>query len=623
MEGLGDLLGRHTLTVPVLDSYSYSVPEVVLDPQTAMTQRVMTAVAELGLPKRYRTRLSEELGVIDASGMAGYLMLVAEVTDWLRDAYVMFQTRGSAAGSVVCWLLGISNVDPIKWGLRFERFLSKDRTKPPDIDLDVAHDRRDELLEMLDTRFTAHQIGSWATYSLNDTEDEFGETQRGSLRVRYFTAAGKKDEGATSWDEVPASDKSMLSSLSQRHLYKGMGTNAAGIVVTSTQEEFSRIVPMAWMSRGSNAGGFVTQYGKDQIEALGLVKLDVLGLKTMTVLDRTMSLLGLPGDRLRDIEYRDGPTYQLIRSGYTDGIFQLEGRSTMWGLKTLKPTTIRDVIAAMALFRPATMNTGATTSFIARKHNREPLPMRHELIMKVTADTHGILLYQEQVIDVLRELGMDADNLTAFLKAVKASNKDIGEAGEVIDSYMTWVIEECAERGFNQTDIDYLTDAIAGFAEYGFNRAHATVYGITAYRCAYLAARHPLEFHTALLGVASGGESKKENRYLKTTRRRGIKILAPDINVSGATYTLDEQRGAVRKGLQSIDGVGEITATRLAGLQPFESLDDLVARAGGAQISGFKDYDGTPESLTGILSKLYYSGCMTTMIGKERHDSSL
>ena len=619
VEGLGDLLGRHRLTIPVLDSYSYAVPEVVASPQTAMVSRCQAALEGLFAPKavppRYQQRLDEDVVTIDASGMAGYIMLVAQVTDWLRNQDIMFQTRGSAASSIVCWLLGISNVDPIKWNLRSERFLSKDRTKPPDVDLDVAHDRRDELLEMLNIRFTAHQIGSWATYSLNESEDEFGATQRGSLRVRYFTAAGKKDEGATSWGEVPDEDKAMLNSLSDRHLYKGMGTNAAGIVLTSTQAEFDRLVPMAWMARSGHAGGFVTQYAKDQIEALGLVKLDALGLKTMTVLDRTMRLLDLDLSRIADIEYRDGATYRLIRSGHTDGIFQLEGRSTMWGLRDLRPTTISDVIAAMALFRPATMNTGATREFIARKHGATP-PVRHELISRVTKETHGIMLYQEQVIEVLRGLGMDADNLTAFLKAVKASNKDIGAAGHVIESYQQWITTACEQIGMTTDDQDHLHDAIAGFAEYGFNRAHATVYGLTAYRAAYLAARHPLEFHTALLGVAGGGE--KENRYLRATRRRDIRVMAPDINVSGATYTIDQARGAIRKGLQSIDGVGSITAARLEALQPFSDLDDLVERAGAATISGFKEYDGTPESLTGILSKLYESGALNRLIHERK-----
>ena len=328
----------------------------------------------------------------------------------------------------------------------------------------------------------------------------------------------------------------------------------------------------------------------------------------MTVLDRTMRMLGMPISRIADIEYQDVPAFALIRSGSTEGLFQLEGRATMWGLKDLKPTAIKDVIAAMALFRPAPMNTGATRAYIERKHG-QPVPLRHALIMRVTKDTHGIMLYQEQVIDLLRGLGMNADNLTTFLKAVKASNKDIGSAGDVIESYQRWIHDRCVAEGMSADDQEYLRAAIAGFAEYGFNRAHATVYGITAYRAAYLAARHPLEFHTALLGVASGGEAKKENRYLRATKRRGIRVLAPDINVSGATYTLDERRGAVRKGLQSIDGVGGISAEKLAALAPFEGLDDLVERSATAAVSGHKEYDGTPESLTGILGRALRLRC--------------
>jgi DNA polymerase-3 subunit alpha len=380
---------------------------------------------------------------------------------------------------------------------------------------------------------------------------------------------------------------------------------------------------MAWMARSNNKGGFVTQYSKDQIEALGLVKLDALGSKTLTVLDHCMRMLDLPINRIGDIEYQDVPTYNLIRSGYTDGLFQLEGRSTQWGLKDLKPTSIKDVIAAMALFRPATMNTGATRAFIERKWGGA-VPLRHELIMKATKDTHGIMLYQEQVIDLLRGLGMDADNLTRFLKAVKASNKDIGSAGVVIESYQKWIHERCEQEGMSADDQKFLHDAIAGFAEYGFNRAHATVYGITAYRAAYLAARHPLQYHTALLGVASEGDSKKENRYLKTTKRRGVRVLAPEINTSGASYTVDEQRGAIRRGLQSIDGVGAISAARLEALQPFRDLDDLVERAAAQTVSGHKEYDGTPESLTGVLGKLYASGCLTVLTNVRKiHDAQM
>lgn len=613
MEGLGDLLSRHDLHLGVLDTYTYSIPQVVPDPQRAMVQRVEAGTREKHLhqgnvlPMKYAEKLGEEFETIGASGMAGYMMLVSIVTDWLREHKVLYQTRGSAAGSLVCWLLGISTEDPIKWDLRFERFLSKDRTKPPDIDLDIAHDHREELLAFLNTRFTAHQIGSWATYSMDDEEED--EDGKGSLIVRYFSQYNKtlndEDEKPT-WEDVPLADRAMLYQLSDRKLYKGMGTNAAGIVLTSTMAEFAKLVPMAYMA---SRDGYVTQYAKDDIEALGLVKLDVLGSKTLTVLQRCMDNLGLDVTHLADIEYRDGPTYKLIRSGNTTGVFQLEGRTSRWGCKDLAPSHIKDVIAAMALFRPATMNSGGTKAYIKRKHGREPVPERHELIAKVTKETHGIMLYQEQVIDVLRALGMDADNLTKFLKAVKASNKDIGDAGVVIKGYQRWIDEQTRRLGMGAQDQAFLDEAIAGFAEYGFNRAHATIYGITAYRCAYLAARHPVEFHAALLAVAAG--SKKESGYVLATRQRGVKILSPNINVSGATYTVDKRLAAVRRGLLSIDGIGIKSAEVLAELAPFSSVSDMVDRCPAKPISRGKEWDGEDLStLIGVMGKLRDAGVL-------------
>lgn len=611
LEGLGDLLGRHELRIDVLDRYSYSVPRVVHDPQAAMEERCIQALEDKGLMKgKYAKQLEEEFEVIKTSGMAGYMMLVAMVTDYMREEKILFQTRGSAAGSLVSWLLRISTEDPLKWDLRFERFLSKDRTKPPDIDLDIAHDKREQVIEWLNTKFTARQIGSWALYGLDDEEDD-GD-QKGSLRVRYFSAANRgkdDDEKIHEWADVPAADRRMLAALSNRKLYKGMGTNAAGVVLTSTRAEFDRLVPLAYMARAGDASGFITQYSKDQIEALGLVKLDVLGSKTLTVMKMAMDNLGLDVELLEEIEYRDMPTFQLMRTGKTEGIFQLEGKASQRGVRDLKPSGIKDVIAAMALFRPATMNSGGTRAFIRRKHKLEEIPERHELLSRITKPTYGVLLYQEQVIDMLRGLGMDADNLTKFLKAVKASNKDIGAAGEVIQGYQMWIADQCTRLGMTHEDMQFLDEAIAGFAEYGFNRAHATIYGITAYRCAYLAARHPVEFHAALLAVAAG-DPKKEPKYQKVTRARGVRIMSPHVNISGKTYTVDHEHKVIRKGLLSVKGVGEISASVVAEHAPYEDLDDLVARTPAKPVTRGKDYDGTAESLIGVLGALRDEGAL-------------
>lgn len=614
LEGLGDLLSRHQLNIEVLDAYAYSIPRVSLDPIQVMEDRCFGELEEMfdqKPPKRYLEQLYEEFSVIDAAGMANYMLLVAMVTDYMRSAHIMFQTRGSAAGSLVCWLLGITNVDPIKWDLRFERFLSKDRTKPPDVDLDIAHDRRAEVLGWLNDHFAAHQIGSWATYSLEVTGED--ETDKGSLKERYFTVS-RKVGGPTTWGEVPKSDKDTLFSLHQRSLYKGMGTNAAGIVITSNEEEFNKLVPLAYMPRAGAKSGFITQYSKGAIEALGLVKLDVLGSKTLTVMKQALDNLEVDETYLDGLSLTNRQTYQLMCSGSTEGIFQLEGGTTKWGIRNLKPSTIHDVIAAMALFRPAAMNTGGTEAYIKRKHKKEEVPERHPILTKVTATTYGVLLYQEQVIDMLRALGMDADDLNKFLTAVKASNKGIGDAGVVIAGYQQWIQTRTEEMGFNADDRLYLDEAIAGFAEYGFNRAHATVYGITAYRCAYLATAHPLEFHAALLAVAAAGSSKRLPEYIRATRRRGIRVLQPHVNNSGSTYRVDRARKAIRKGLVDVKGIGMITSAVLAEHAPYQNLADLIERTPSKPVTGGKNYDGTPESLEGVLECLYEAGALNGLM---------
>lgn len=617
LEGLGDLLGRGQLSIPVLDHYSYNVPRVVPDPQGVMEQRCRTELAKRGLGPRYRAKLNEEFEVIKASDMAGYMILVAEVTDFMQEREIVFQTRGSAAGSLVCWLLGISNVDPLKWDLRFERFLSKDRTKPPDVDLDIAHDRRQELIDWLEQRFTVHQIGTWMQYSLEPEEDE--SDGKGSLLRAYFSAANKmreKEDHVHTIHQIPDDDRAMLHEISDRNTYKGMGTNAAGVVLTSTPKDFENLVPICVRK----AGGFVTQYHLKAIEDLGLVKLDVLGSKTLTVIGRCLKLLGQPMSYLDEIPLRDKTVYAEISSGRTAGVFQLEGKSSMYGVKSLKPSSIKEVIAAMALFRPGVQGVRGDKHYIARKQGKEEMPDYHPVIQEIIAPTNGILLYQEQVIDILRRLGMEADDLTAFLKAVKASNKNVESAVKVIASYRPWIEKRCAELGMSEADVSYLDEAFAAFSNYSFNRAHATVYGLTAYRCAWLALHHPLEFHTALLSVAvESKDETKERNYLHATRSRGVRVLPPQINISGGSYTIDEERGVIRKGLMTIKGVGTAAAREIAAHAPYTSIADLIDRTQARAVNGRKEWDGSdPLTLGGVLGKLRDAGLLEPLIYAEK-----
>lgn len=599
--GLQDLHDGHDLQIASLDSYSYRIPFTVECPDEVLKSRCREELERRGLSTAHKTRLLEEIEIIRETEMAGYLVLAAEVTDWCRANSVVFQVRGSAAGSMVCWLMGITPVDPLKWKLGFERFISRDRTKPPDIDLDVEHVRRQELLRWLSERFAVSQIGNWGKNKLKgEVDPDTGEqSAKGSLRIQYYAKKRAAGDEIKDWSFVPEDDKALLYQLDELESYKGYGVNAAGIILTSSNQERDDLVPQMYVASSKT---FVSQYDMNDIEDLGLVKLDVLGLKTLSVLHRCMDNLGRPVD-LDWIPLNDRESYKKISKGDTDGIFQLEGWTARRGCKELQPTTIHDIIAAMALFRPATMDSGATKAYIQHKHHRGLVVQRHELLTTITKDTNHILLFQEQVISVLRQLGMGSDNLTKFLKAVKASNQNIGEAGKVIDAYKEQVRDMSVRAGMSDDDWEWLWQAITGFAAYGFNRAHSTVYGLTAYYCAYLAAHHPLEFHAALLAVAAG--SDKEPDYVTATRKRDIRLLQPSLENSGITYQVERRN--IRRGLTSIKGVGEKAATAILSVRPqggFGTLDKFCELVDHRKITGVLAYRETGDLGVGLLNKL-------------------
>lgn len=621
VEGLDDLLGAHDLTIPQLEKYHYNIPFTVDDPNKTLRERAMRTLEDMRLDKekKYVERLEEELSVIKDTGMAGYLLLVQEVTDWCRANKVFYQARGSASGSIVCWLLRITQANPIKWGLSFERFISRDRVKPPDIDLDVEKHRRKELLEYLRGKFAVAQIGTWVEFSLHGEEDEDGESEsKGSLRVKYYTARSRAGDPVHSWADVPEADKEALYRISDLKPFSGYGTHAAGVVVTTSHAEIDNLVPMMQVASSKT---MVTQYEMDDVEALGLVKLDVLGLKTLSVLHACMDNLGKDVFRGLDwIPLNDAATYRAISRGDTEGVFQLEGGSAAKGCKRLKPSKIGDIIAAMALFRPATMNSGATDSYIMRKHRDEEVPAWSPMIAKETAHTYGILLYQEQVISILRQLGMSADDLTKFLKAVKASNSGIGNAGAVIDGYRDMVWAMAVDAGFTRFEWEWFWESATGFAAYGFNQSHSTAYGITAYRCAYLATNHPLEYFAALLAYSSTekkkGQRSKEEIYLSAARSRGIKVRRADVNYSGVTYAVDAEAGAIRKGLKTIKGVGETSAEDIVAKRPeggYTSLEHFARCLIGTKVTGVKPFLEEGDKTVGIFGKLYDAGALDSL----------
>lgn len=607
LAGQADLQERWDLTIPALDHYTYNIPMVFADPMTELRARVGT-VDEL---------LEEELNVIDRTGMAGYLLLVAEVTDYLRAEGIVFQARGSASGSMVCYRLGITAVDPRKWKLRYERFISTDRTKPPDIDLDVEYTRRGQVLDWLRRRFSVHQIGTYAELSMSAKEDG-----KGSLVVKYMAKARARGE-TPAWDDVPEDDKATLAGLANSGAYSGYGVHAAGLVVTTTDAEFNALVPTMYVASSKTT---VSQYTMGDIERLGLVKLDLLGLRALSTIRGCLENIGRdPRDGLEWIPEHDPDTFEAIRRGDTVGVFQFDGFTNRRGSQEMRVNCLADVIAVMALYRPAVMGSGGTANYIARRRHRQAVPTLHPVLRDALHDTHGLVVYQEQVIEILRALGMSADDLTALLKAVKASNNNVAAAAEVIASYGVDVLRLCADNLVPDDEAAMLWRAIEGFADYGFNRAHATMYGLTAYRTAYLKVHYPVPYFAALL-ASFEGTKEKEPIYRKAARDHGIRIRPARVNISGMSYTFDRNNNSVRRGLKSIKGIGKAVAEHLVAHAPYTSLADLIEKCGSRPVTGGKEFmqTGMLSDLCGSLAVLYESEALEglDLLLPERSDAA-
>ena len=641
MLGHERLLDLHDMDVEEMESYTYRIPHVVDDPEYVIARTLADAAEVMGLTsKRYKDRLLTELETIRLTGMSDYLLLVADVCRYMREQGIEFQTRGSAAGSLVCYLLGITNVDPVKWGTSFDRFMGKpkanadgtvqsDRKSPPDIDLDVDNTRRAEIIEWLNQRYSVMQIGNWSEMGFK-TDSTGGQTssETGSIVVKYYSAQRRKlaKEGYTreqinerlEWVNVPDKDKEMLQRLSDIKPLSGSGTHACGLILCNSQDEMDLMVPKMWVP---NSKIFVSQFNMKRVEEIGLVKLDLLGSKTVAVMSRVAKELGYDSiDHLKEsaeFTYTDTKVFSAMGRGNTEGVFQLEGYSSMMGVKELKPRKISDVVAAMALFRPATMDAGATQEYMDRRFNRAQTPERHPLFESAIKLTNGIILYQDQVIDILRALGMDAADLTIFLKAIKASNKNQAGAKRTIDHYMPIVKRLCDAQGVSEEDWSWLQGAFQAAAGYGFNKAHATVYGITAYLTQWMRVHHPDVFFANLISVHIG-DPDRVTKYERVARRSGVRILRADVLESDASNYRVVRPGVIRRPLQTIKGVGAVAAAYIQEAQPFRNFEEFLDRANYSKITGLKDFKPgvtTEAELKGVLKNLHEAGAVDSIGG--------
>ena len=615
-EAYGELLGLHTTELPMLDKYSYHVPAIANKPMATLRKVSRKVLSDYMLSEQqeYSDRLEDELKTIEKLGMADYFLLVYEYVKWCKDENILVMARGSASGSLVCFLLGITQVDPIKWNLTFDRFLTPDRIRPPDIDLDIEDVRRDDVVNYLAGKFGIVQIGTYNRLGYDE------ETGRGGLFVQYISGKRKqlKDKFAKKLghvqnlhdlDEVNPKDARQLRELADLPVRRSPGSHAAGFVVGAEGHQISDWLPTMLIPSSNTT---VTQMTMDDVEDAGFIKIDLLGLRSLTTMKRCLVLLNKPDTDFIPLD--DKQTMAFLRKGRAEtGIFQLEGYTAAQGCREVKVKNVKDLILVNALYRPATRDHGYTAQFLINRSKPKEVVYTGAVFKKHLQETYGVPVFQEQVLAILRDLGMPVEELNDFLQAVKGKHAIGGysdKSTKIFNQHYHRFISLCEEAGMDESEIDESWSLVEGFAAYGFNRAHATAYSIFGYQLAYLKVHYPLEFHTALLETTAG--STKEKQYVSEARKMGMKILGADVNVSGVSWSIDSEKQAIRRGLVSIKGVGANAAECIAEHAPYDSLDELISKCPARTVTGGKQWSKS-QTLNGTLNHLQEAGALKSL----------
>ncbi|MGA8922847.1 MAG: DNA polymerase III subunit alpha [Candidatus Dormiibacterota bacterium] len=546
-------------------------------------------------PAAVKERAEQELSVISQTGYASYFLIVWDFYNFARKSgIVVGPGRGSAAGSLVSYCLGITNLDPLIHGLIFERFLNIDRVSMPDIDCDFSVEGREKVIRYVSEKYGSDRVAQIITFTtmaskaaIRDVgrvlEVPLRDTDRLAKLVPVWQGRSKTLEDTIK--EVPEFREAYESNEEAKRLIdvartlegvsRNVSTHAAGVVIAP--EPLVRYTPLQY---GPGREAVVTQYDMKAVGDIGLLKIDFLGLQNLDIIATCMRLIkerqSIEVD-LEHIPFDDPKTYELISNGDTHGVFQFEGAGMRRMLMDMRPQSFEDVAAAVALFRPGPMVN--IPAFIARKQGREPIEYMHERLEPILRETYGVMIYQEQVMMAARELAGFTMSEADILRAAMGK-KDKAKMAKL----RTKFVDGTVERGISKTTGEALFDGIAKFAEYGFNRAHSAAYGLIAYQTAYLKANYPMEYMTSLL-IHMEGSSDKVATAIVDCKIRGIDVLPPDINRSRADFSMEDSR--ILFGLAAIKNVGRHAVESLVALRDgdglFKSLEDLCERTAAIQ----------------------------------------
>lgn len=558
------------------------------------TDDYLETLAWEGVRQRYgelsseiEERLRRELDVIREMGYGPYFLIVQDFIQYAKSrAIPVGPGRGSAAGSLVCYALGITDVDPLRYGLIFERFLNPDRIELPDIDIDFCMRRRDEVIRYVEGKYGVDHVSQIVTFdtmaarsAVRDVArvlgisyreaDRIAKAIRFGMRLEQAIASSAELQRRCEEDEQVRQLMNVAGKL--EGLARNPSTHAAGVVIAP--EEITEYVPIMKLSDGS----VVTQYEMNALGAIGMLKMDFLGLRNLTVIHD--ALKSIKRDRGEEIDIHAVPldderTYRMLREGRTAGVFQLEGSGIREMLMRLEPTAFKDLIAVLALYRPGPLESGMANDYIERKHGNQEVSYPHPKLEEVLADTHGLPIYQDQVLLMARVMaGFSLAEADTLRKAIGKKKK------RLMAQMKQKFIDGCMANGVARDKAELIFGDIEKFARYGFVKAHSTAYAMISYWTAYLKANDPTHYMASLLTSVSGNTAKVRE-YITECQALDIEVLPPDINESRADFTprVDAEGASLRFGLGAIKNVGygpigAILEARRDG--PFESFLDF------------------------------------------------
>ncbi len=566
-------------------------------PDGKTAEAYLTELCEAGLEKKYgknvtpeiRTRMNYELSVINKTGFAGYILIVQDFTNWALQKRIGRNARGSAAGSLVCYLTDITSVDPIKYDLLFERFLNPERISMPDIDMDFTDRRRDEVLHYVTQKYgQAHvaQIITFGTMAARAVVRDVGRALQ--YAYSYCDAMAKMIpmgmdltetlEKVAEFKELYKSDpqaKRLIDlGLKLEGVARHASTHACGVVISA--KPLTDSVPLQHPP-GKEDDNIITQYEMHSIEDLGLLKMDFLGLKNLTIIEDTLARIFVIHHESIDIEkipHDDKKTYKLLQDAITTSVFQLESDGMKRYLKELKPTEFEDIAAMVALYRPGPMQF--IPDYIERKHGRQKITYIIPELEPLLKNTQGIMIYQEQLMKVAQEIaGFTLGEADVLRKAVGKKIKAL------LDTQEAKFIDGTVKKGFQKKVAEELWQWILPFASYGFNKSHSVSYATIAYQTAYLKAHYPVEFMASVL-TSEKADVERIALLIEECKKMDIEVLAPNINESLKNFTVVPSQNKIRFGLLAIKNVGEniidavVLERKNAG--PFASIGDFINR---------------------------------------------